>query len=229
MSQKKSGLRPEQRPKFGLIGEVAWGSALSVYECFLLGHKAWWWQMHYGLWKAYRGWNPDKVLANLSETEYRDTLAYGETPASSVLRMLEMGRSHFPEAESLLDLGAGRGVLAMTAASNGWDVLAMEYLQEFVDRSEPLTGRLGLAVSWVKGDFLQLPFPPCDLLHVAATAYPEETRNALQEKFAQECGPEQGIITQDWILDEDRFEALVGVRLPVTWGSSYVTLHRRRD
>lgn len=224
----RSGLRPEQKPRLGLLGEVAWGTALGLYECFLLGHRAWWWQMHFGLWRAYRGWHPDRVLEQLPEEEYRDTLAYGETPASSVLKMLDMCREHFPEADSLLDLGAGRGIIAMTAASQQWDVMALEYLREFIERSEPVTLRLGLPVQWVCGDFLQLPFPPCDILHVAATAYPEETRQALADKFAAECGPDQGIVTQDWILDEERFEALVGIRLPVTWGSSYFTLHRPR-
>ena len=223
----KPGLRPEQKPRLGLLGEVAWGTALSFYEACLLGQHAWWWQMHYGLWKAYRGWNPDKVLADLPAAEHRDTLAYGETPASTVLKMLEIARHHFPDAESLLDLGAGRGVLAMTAAANGWEVMALEYLSEFVQRSEPLTARLALPVSWVKGDFLQLPLPPSDLVHVAATAYPESTRQALEDKLANECGPEQAIVTQDWILDGERFEALVGTRLPVTWGSSYFTVHRR--
>lgn len=225
---KKSGLRPEQKPRFGLLGEVAWGTALGLYECVILGQKAWWWQMHGGLLRAYWGWNPDKVLADLPEEEYRETLAYGETPASSVLKMLAVCRDHFPDAESLLDLGAGRGVIAMTAAANEWDVMAMEYLREFLERSEPLTIRYGWPVQWVKGDFLLLPFPPCDIVHVAATAFPEETRSALADKLARECGPEQGIMTQDWILDEERFEPIVGLRLPVTWGSSYFTLHRPR-
>lgn len=226
---RTSGLRPEQKPKLGLLGEVAWGTALGVYEFCMLGHRAWWWQMHWGLLRAYMGWNPDHVLDALTEEEFRETLAYGETPAWTVMRMLEMCRQHFPDAESLLDLGAGRGVMAMTAAANEWDVMAMEYLQEFIRRSEPLTMKLGWPVQWVKGDFLVLPFPPCDIVHVAATAYPEETRNALADKLAAEVGPEQGIVTQDWILDEERFETLVGVRMPVTWGSSYFTLHRRRS
>lgn len=212
-----------------MIGEVAWGTALCLYECVMLGHKSWWWQMHMGLARAYIGWNPDKVLAQLPDEEYRETLAYGETPASSVLKMLEVCRQHFPEADSFLDLGAGRGVMAMTAAANGWDVMALEYLRVFVERSEPLTLRLGWPVQWVKGDFLVLPLPPSDIIHMAATTYPEETRAALADKFAEECGPEQGIVLQDWILDEERFEALVGMRLPVTWGSSYFTLHRRRE
>ena len=225
---KPGGLRPEQKPRMGLLGEVAWGTALGMYECCLLGQHAWWWQMHYGLWKAYRGWNPDKMLDDLPDGDYRDTLAYGETPASSVLKMLDICRQHFPEAESLLELGAGRGVLALTAAAADWDVMALEYLQEFIDRSEPLTRRLGWPVQWVRGDFLVLPFPPCDVVHVAATAYPDSTRDALADKLAAECSPEQGIMTQDWILDDDRFETLVGARMPVTWGSSYFTLHRRR-
>lgn len=210
------------------MGELAWGVALSLYESCLLGHKAWWWQMHYGLWRAYLGWNPDKVLAELPPEEYRDTLAYGETPASTVLKMLEICRQHFPDADSLLELGAGRGILAMTAAANQWDVMAVEYLRVFVERSEPLTLQLGWPVQWVRGDFLVLPLPPCDIVHVAGTAYPEATRQKLADKFANECGPEQGIMLQDWILDDERFETLVGVRLPVTWGSSYFTLHRRR-
>lgn len=184
--------------------------------------------MHWGLLRAYRGWNPDHVLSDLPQEEYRDTLAYGETPASTVLKMLEICRQHFPDADSLLDLGAGRGIMAMTAAALDWEVMAMEYLREFVERSEPLTVRLGLPVQWVKGDFLILPFPPVDVIHVAATAFPESTRTALANKFAAECTPEQGIVTQDWILDEERFETLVGTRLPVTWGSSYFTLHRPR-
>jgi hypothetical protein len=184
--------------------------------------------MHFGLWRAYRGWNPDRVLAELSPEAYRDTLAYGETPACSVLRMLDMCRQHFPDAESLLDLGAGRGVMAMTAANCSWEVLAIEYLPVFQERSEPLIADLALPVQWVCGDFLVLPFPPCDIIHLAATAFPEETRRALADKLAAECDSEQGIVTQDWILDEERFEALAGARLPVTWGSSYFTLHRKR-
>jgi hypothetical protein len=184
--------------------------------------------MHWGLWRAYRGWSPDRMLAKLPPEEYRDTLAYGETPASSVIKMLELCRQHFPHAESLLELGAGRGIIAMTAAAAEWDVMAFEYLQEFIDRSEPLTTRLGWPVQWVRGDFLVLPLPPCDIVHVAATAYPLATRAALADKFAAECGPEQGIVAQDWVLDDERFEALAALQLPVTWGSSQFTLHRRR-
>ncbi len=227
--RQRNSLRPEQKPKGGLFAELAWGTALSLYECVLLGDKAWWWKMHYGLWKAYIGWNPDRVLDSLTDEEYRDTLAYGETPASTILRALAICRHHFPDADSLTDLGAGRGMIAMTAAANGWDVLALEYLKEFVKRSEPLTRRWGWSVDWVQGDFLVLPLPCSDIIHVAATALPLDTRQLLENKFAAECGPEQGILLQDWILDEERFEALVGIRLPVTWGSSYFTLHRPKQ
>ena len=230
MRRLKSGLRKEQKPWLGLLGEVAWGTSLALYEAILLGDKAWWWQIHYHLWRAYGDWDPDAVLASLSAEEDLGTLAYGETPASSIKRALSMCREHFPNAFSLCDLGAGRGVLSMTCAALGWDVLAVEYLAEFLKRSEPVCQKMGLTVDWVQGDFLKLPLPPADIIHTAGTAYPTEFRQKLADKFFTEGTAEQGFLLQDWILDEERFEALAGVRLPVTWGSSYFTPHRlRRD
>ena len=82
----RSGLRKEQKPWSGIIGEIAWGTSLSLYEMVLLGDRSWWWRMHYHLWRAYRDWDPDAVLEALSEEENLGTLAYGETPASSVRR-----------------------------------------------------------------------------------------------------------------------------------------------
>lgn len=184
--------------------------------------------MHFGLWRAYWSWNPDKVLDNLPLEEKRDTLAYGETPAVSVLKILDICHQHFPQAETLLDLGAGRGIIAMTAACNGWEAIALEYLQEFLDRSEPLTRRLGWPVYWMQADFLATRLPKSDIIHVAATAYPQATRDSLADILAEQCGEDQGIVTQDWILDEERFEAMVSIRLPVTWGSSCFTLHKKR-
>lgn len=221
------GLRPEQKPKGGAFGELAWGIALSWHELARLGRHPWWWKLHYGLWRAYRGWDPRRALANLPPQQQRDTLAYGETPAYTVLKALAICRQHFPRARTLLDLGAGRGTLAMTAAATGWQVEAVEYLPELVSRSEPVSERLGWPVRWTTGDFLTLPLACCDLIHVAATAYPEATRAALANRWAAECDCSQGLLLQDWILDDERFEPLVGVRLPVTWGTSYFTLHRR--
>lgn len=224
----KSGLRKEQKPWLGLLGEVAWGTSLALYEAVLLGDRAWWWQIHYYLWRAYRDWNPDEVLERLSEDENLGTLAYGETPASSIRRALQMCREHMPDAFSLCDLGAGRGVLSMTCAALGWEVLAVEYLQEFLDRSQPVSQRMGLSVDWVRGDFLKLPLAPADIIHTAATAYPLEFREQLREKFVNEGQVGQGFLLQDWLIEDERFEVLAGVRLPVTWGSSYFALHRLR-
>lgn len=210
----------------GLIGEVAWGTSLALYEAVLLGDKAWWWQLHFHLWRAYRDWDPDAVLAGLQEGEDLGTLAYGETPASTIRRALDMCRDHMPDAFSLCDLGAGRGVLCMAGAALGWDVLALEYLGEFIRRSQPVSQKLGLSVDWVQGNFLELPLPEADIVHTAATAYPLDFRQRLAEKFLNEGNPEQGFLLQDWIIEDPRFEVVAGVRLPVTWGSSYFALHR---
>ncbi len=226
VARKRSGLRREQKPWLGLIGELAWGTSLSVYELFLLGDRSWWWRLHLGLWWAYRDWNPDKVLDALPPDRKLETLAYGETPSSTVRRALEMCRDHFPNSFSIVDYGAGRGMVALTAAALGWDALAIEYLEEFLRRSQPLSQKLGWSVEWVHGNFLELPIPDADIHHLAATAFPEHVRETMTEKFAEQGHPEQGLLLQDWIIDDERFEILCSLRLPVTWGSSVFTLHR---
>jgi hypothetical protein len=92
----KASLGTEKGPEAlaGASGEVAWGTSLALYEALLLGDKAWWWQIHFHLWRAYKDWNPDEVLERLSEDENLGTLAYGETPASSIKRALQMCREH---------------------------------------------------------------------------------------------------------------------------------------
>lgn len=226
MRRLNCGLRKEQKPWLGLFGEVAWGTSLAIYEAMLLGDRAWWWQLHFYLWRAYRDWDPDAVLAALEEGRDLGTLAYGETPASTIRRALDMCKLYMPDAFSLCDLGAGRGVLSMAAAALGWDVIALEYLGEFQRRSEPVSRRLGLSVDWVQGNFLELPLPEADIIHTAATAYPIPFRRQLEEKFIAEGLPSQGFLLQDWIIEHPRFEVVAGMRLPVTWGSSYFALHR---
>jgi SAM-dependent methyltransferase len=201
---------------------------MALHEWSRLGGQAWWWKLHWGLWRAYRGWHPHRALGSLPEAERQDSLAYGETPAYTVLRALGLCRRHYPEARSLLDLGAGRGTLALTAAANGWNVVAIECLEDLVARSQPVSAALGWPVRWVQGDLLTLPHPRFDILHVAATAFPDAMRQTLANRLAEECDSGQGLLLQDWILDDDRFEPLAGVRLPVTWGTSYFTLHRPR-
>ena len=114
----------------------------------------------------------------------------------------------------------------MSSAALGWDVLAVEYLAEFLKRSDPVCKKMHLSVDWVQGDFLKLPLPPADIIHTAATAYPDDFRKQLLQKFLSEGTPRQGFLIQDWIMEDDRFEVLAGFRLPVTWGSSYFALHR---
>lgn len=114
----------------------------------------------------------------------------------------------------------------MTASFHQWKVIAVEYQEEFVRRSRPVSERLGCSVEWIQADFLEQPLPLCDILHTSATAYPEEIKQRLARKLEQECRQGQGVLTQDWLLPGSRFEVLSQANLPVTWGSARFTLHR---
>ncbi len=212
-----------------MVGDLGWLASLSLYDTLLMGDKSWWWRLHFRLLKAYRGWDPGRVLQALPEAERSETFRYGEAPASSVRRALEMCRRHFPQARTLADMGAGRGVMAVTASFMDWEVLAVEYLGEYLTRSVPVTESLHCSVEWVQADFMKMEIPATDILHTAATAYPPEFRAALAQKYEAECRTGQGILTQDWRLEGPRFEVLESLRLPVTWGTADFTLHAVRD
>lgn len=214
-----------RKPLATILRDLTWGLSLSFYETLLLGDRWWWWRMHSHLRRAYQGWSPKQVLAGLPEAERLDTLMYGEAPASTVRRILRVCRQHFPDARTLADLGAGRGILAMTAAQHDWEVLAIEYLRDFCERSRPVTEALGYDVKWVQADFLTLPLPCTQIIHTSATAYPEEFRLKLAEKLKTEALKGQGILTQDWVLDDPRFKVLASEPMPVTWGTALFTLH----
>lgn len=211
-----------------ILRDLCWGVSLSLYETILMGDKWWWWKLHFDLWRAYRDWRPSEVLSQLDETEMLESLTYGEAPASSSKKALAFCHEFFPDAHTLTDLGAGRGVFAMTAALHGWDVIAVEYLQDFIRRSEPLARFFDRPLEWVQGNFLELPLPSTDIIHTSATAYPEDVKAQLADKFRREGIEGQGLLTQDWILEGERFEVLESRWLPVSWGRALFTLHRLR-
>lgn len=208
------------------MGDLGWLASLSLYDTLLMGDKSWWWRLHFRLWKAYRGWDPGVMLGALPEEERSETFRYGEAPASTSRSALELCRRHFPQAHTLADLGAGRGVMAVTASFMDWQVLAVEYLSEYLTRSVPVTESLLCSVEWVQADFMKMDVPEAEILHTAATAYPEPFRRALEAKFEAECRPGQGLLTQDWRLEGARFQHLETLRLPVTWGTADFVLHR---
>lgn len=155
-----------------------------------------------------------------------ESLAYGETPAVSVLRILEV--SGLPPGGSFLDLGAGRGLAACVAACAGHPATGLEYFQEHVRVARSVAAELELACRFEQGDFLSAPLPPADLTYACSTAFGEATREALGRRLAEALPSGARLATLDWIPDPGAFEALQSFYVPVTWGVACAVISRRR-
>lgn len=215
----------DRRPWFGPLGELAWSSSLLLYEAAALGRTPWWWKLRRSLARRSRGLDSDR-LARSVQGDVPESLAYGETPAVSVLRILQV--SGLPPGARFLDVGAGRGLAVCAAACSGYRASGLEYFEEHVQVARKVAADLGLDAEFRQGDFLAAPLPPADLAYACSSAFGEATRLALGARLAQALAPGALLATLDWVPDEADFEPLKTFHVPCTWGVACAILSRRR-
>lgn len=208
-------LSASRRPWAGPLGELAWHASLALYELGALGRHGWWWRLHRALRRRFRGLDPERMVREV-QGPVPESLAYGETPAVSVLRLLE--QSGLGKGGRFVDLGSGRGLAVLTAALAGYRAAGLEYFPEYVEGAREVAAELGLEVDLRVGDLLTAPWPEGDLYYVVSTAFGEDTRRRLGQRLARELPAGTLVVTLDWVLDEEGFEGLRSFPLPVTWG-----------
>lgn len=209
--------------RFGLIGSVTWNFSLALYELVCLGRERWWRDMHRGLRREFKGLDPNKMVLNMRGPQHVGSLAFGETPAMSVLKILDTVR--LSEGSHMVDLGSGRGVPCLTAAARGFRATGLEYFAVYTERSQRVADHLGLAAEFISGSFLRGPLPEADLYLVSASAFPEDIRQQLFERLCQ-VPTGSWVVAQDWILDPP-FQLERMQQLPVSWGIAKICYHRR--
>lgn len=164
-------------------------------------------------------------LARKHQQEVTDGLAYGETPPVTVHRLLRL-LLEVPRGSTFVDLGCGRGLPVLTAASLGYPSLGVELLEGHLDAPRRVATALGLPATFLVGDFLDAPVPEGDVYLVASTAFPQSVRERLEQRLGR-SNPGSLIVTQDWTLAGPEFQSGAEVRLPVDWGIATFRTYRR--
>ncbi|MBX3166789.1 MAG: class I SAM-dependent methyltransferase [Candidatus Eremiobacteraeota bacterium] len=203
------------------IGALTWNLSLYLSEYFQLRKQEWWRQLKRGLKREFRDLDPNKMVYNMRGPYHVGSLAFGETPVLSVLKILQT--LDLPKGSTICDLGAGRGLPCLVAAAQGYRAIGLEYFAVYTERAQRIAESMGVDAAFIAGNFLNQPLPAADAYLVSATAFPEETRAQLKLKLDEQA---RMVVAQDWILgppwEHERMQ-----KLPVSWGTAQFCYQRK--
>jgi SAM-dependent methyltransferase len=200
---------------------LLWKLSLDLHDALRFGGRRWFWKLHLGLWREYQ---------RHSLLHQEGSLTYGETATSTVVEVLS--NLGLQPGQRILDLGSGRGLPVLVAASLGFESFGLEFFPEHVARSQRVADRLRLNAHFRAGDFLSLPWPEVDAYFTCSTAFQPDLRVNLRARLS-DAPAGTWIVTQDWDLtgpdpEHSPFELVRSQKLPVTWGTAVFRYYRCR-
>lgn len=199
-----------------------WKRSLWLYQSYCLWTTPW----YLPLIKALaRGPHPSELLSHQRVKSGADI--FGETPPLTVVRLLQTIEAvHGQVPAPVVDLGCGRGVACLTAASLGYSALGIEQEAAWVRAAEAVASQLSLPASFVAADLREAPWPGGGTFLAVATAFPQSLRKSILERLRSLPAEETLLVTVDWEITCRRFEQLWTGRLPVDWGVAQFAVWR---
>lgn len=192
---------------------------MRLYQHWLLGGYDWYWPLVKLLDKANAELDPfrkDRVRGTED--------LFGETPILTIFRLLEIAEAVLQEKPRLwVDLGCGRGVSCLTAASVGVASVGFEKEMSWVQSASCVAEKMSLPATFESGDFLLKEWPSPALVFVVATAFPQVMREEIALRLLRQPAP-TAVMTADWELGEYGFQQRWEGRLPVDWGTANFSL-----
>lgn len=189
----------------------------------VLSGKSWYRALNKALKDAYFWSNPFQLSRRAKRKLALPSkdLIYGETPILTAWHLLE--RLSLDQADHVVELGAGRGILSLVAALNyGCSGTALEIVPSFVRKTQSVADSLGLSKLKVKrADILQDPLPEGTVYYVTGTTFSQTSWQTLQRQLA--VAPEGSrAISLSTPLDKLAWRIDEKETLPFSWGENTV-------
>ena len=217
----RADLQRQQLSGFQKIRAVLWRRSLRLYESWALRAESWYRPLIRSVNHRFSGLDcdsPGRVT--------QDALVFGETSPLTTVTLLKLvepivaeGTKHF------VDLGCGRGVTCLVAASVGWESSGFEHEENWMQAARRVAGDLQLEVNFLAGDFLEQDWPTQGVFYVVGTAFDDQLLAEIMERIPKDSP----IIACDWLVDSSGRELLWEGSLPVEWGQAYFRLYSGED
>lgn len=212
-----SGARQRAALKgFDRLKAILWRRSLALYEGCLLGKKRWYRRLTWTSWQhlaALDLFNAQRVIQAAD--------VFGETPIITTTHLLKLIESHLkhPAPSPFVDLGCGRGLCCLTAASLGIPAIGYEKEASWVQAASKVSTHLKLDCRFYDDNFLDANWPSSGTFFVVATAFSQDMRDNLAQRLAT-LSDTSIIITADWLLPKAYFTPIWQGLLPVNWGTA---------
>ncbi len=209
---------------FQRVKAVLWQRSLALYERWHLGSTDWYPKLKREHRRSFAGIDPHAV----ERLESPDDI-FGETPMLTVYHMLRwIDAAVSPLPEPFVDLGSGRGLPSLTAASLGYSAVGYEREASWVERAQTVADRLALKARFEAVDLTTARWPESGTFYATTTSWTPEQKSALFERLAEEGGPRVAILLDAPPLDRG-FRHLWSRTVPVDWGRAQAELWYRES
>lgn len=230
-AESPTEMREEQEPWMGHVQRarlsgfaklraIMWRRSLRLYEAWSLRHLAWPRVLRRKLALQFAN-------SSLHDPErcQKPSDIFGETPILTLVKLLEVIDAVSPvHPAEFVDLGSGRGLTCLVAASMGYSALGYEKESAWCEKATLVSQQLSLSARFQDGDFFAHDWPSKAVYFLVATAFPQTLREELERRFL-ELDSGSLFVVGDWKLSSD-FEALWQGKLPVDWGVIPFVIYR---
>ena len=210
---------------FARLKAILWRRSLWLYQTYCLHGTEWYWP----LLRALRaGPSQGHLFSRARVKTAADT--FGETPILTTVRLLQAIESVYgPLPSPFVDLGCGRGVTCLTAASLGYASVGLEQEADWTVAAQKVADQLTLPAHFQAADLRTAEWPEGGTFLAVATAFPAEMREEILGRWLVQPRDRSLFVTVDWELPVQQFERLWGSRLPVDWGTAQFALWSLRN
>ncbi len=199
---------------FSRVRAIFWRRSVLLYEYWKLWSQPWYRPLRPALNRAFSGLDPFERSRVTQASQI-----FGETPIITIHHLLKLASEDFVHrVVPFVDLGSGRGLPGLTAASCGFSSQGYEQEGAWVEAAGKAGRSLGLDCTFLEGDFRDLPWPERGTFYATATAWSDCTKSLVERKFRERAGGTI-LILLDWAPQlGEGFRTVWAGKVPVDWG-----------